>query len=212
MLIKLYYLSQDCLKNLLRTKGIISTFILSLLIGTTAFFSINLFLLFHHIHKEMVAALESETDFIAVQMGMAPVVGMLIFKIGIFILSLTLILLTIAYIKKSFKQLLVAQVEDFKVMAFIGESTSQLGLFYTGQVFLFSLVIFTISSLLGSLFFHLSVLETIKLAINSDSVNSFKGNILLLSTTIFSILLYIFLTTFFMVNKKFSSTNFITNS
>ena len=65
------------------------------------FFCYFLFLFFNHIHLGMVADLEKETDFIAVQMGMAPVMAMLVFKIGALILSLLIFLLLILYIKKA---------------------------------------------------------------------------------------------------------------
>ena len=98
---KSYYLIQDSFRQLIRTKGIFLTFILSSLVSIIGFFCYFLFLFFNHIHLGMVADLEKETDFIAVQMGMAPVMAMLVFKIGALILSLLIFLLLILYIKKA---------------------------------------------------------------------------------------------------------------
>ena len=208
MFIKLYYVLQNSCHNLIRTKGIFSTLILSLLIATISFFTFNVFLFFNHIHQQMVLSLESETDFISVQMGMAPVMGMLIFKIAVFILAITLILLTITYIKKSFKQFLITQKEEFQIMALLGETLSGLNLFYTFQVSIFSFVAILCGYLLGSKLFYLSVIETIKVAIGSDNVNNFQGNTSLSFFIVFTALLYIFITTFFASNKLLNTESF----
>lgn len=204
-MIKFLYLIENSTKNLIRTNGMISTFILSLLVSIIAFFSYNVFLFFNHVHQGMVTSLENETDFIEIQMSTGPIMGLAIFKIGALLLSLALLLLTIGTIKRSHKQFLIAQKDDFKIMALIGEDSVSLSLYYTLQVLIFSIFPVILGMLIGKICFHESVIKTIQMGIFSDNVNTFKGNLPLTALIIFSMLIYLFISTLIKSHKQIIS-------
>ncbi len=194
--IKHVYLLENSLKNLMRTKGIVGTFVLSILLAIISFFSFNSYLFFSHIQKQMLESLEEETDLIEIQMSGAPIMAMTIFKIAAFLIFVALILLTIGNMKKSFKQFLLTQQKDYQIMALVGETLSFLTLFYVCQVMLFAITSMAIGSVLGKIIFYEAVIKTIQIGLFSDNVNSFKGNFGLSVIAICLSLIYIFVTTF----------------
>lgn len=62
MLIKGYYLLINSFRNVIRTKGILSTFLLSSLISTIAFFSFNVYAFFSHLQNNMAESIDKETQ------------------------------------------------------------------------------------------------------------------------------------------------------
>lgn len=204
-MIKFFYLIQNSFKNLVRTKGIVSTFILSLLISIMAFFTFNIFLFFSHLHERMLASLENETDFIEIQMSTGPIMGFAIFKFGALLLAISLLFLTIGTIKRSHRQFLIAQKEDFKTMALIGEDFLSLSLYYTFQVFIFSLFPIVIGAILGKIIFNEAIIKTIQIGIISDNVTSFNGNFPLTTLCLFIMLAYLFITTLTKSHKQIIS-------
>ncbi|MEG0284461.1 MULTISPECIES: FtsX-like permease family protein [Vagococcus] len=200
---KSYYLIQDSFRQLIRTKGIFLTFILSSLVSIIGFFCYFLFLFFNHIHLGMVADLEKETDFIAVQMGMAPVMAMLVFKIGALILSLLIFLLLILYIKKSFKQFLFSQQEQVKIRHLLGESTRYLNGLSIIQMELFLFLTLFIGCGLSNQIFKYSVIETLKIGVDSENINSFQIDFISLATVFIVLLCFLFLSSYHSLNKSY---------
>lgn len=103
----------------------------------------------------MVLSLETETDFISLQMNMGPVIGMLVFKIATFLIFIVLVFLSIGYIKKSFNRFLVTQKDQYRIMSLLGSSLFALQIFYTLQVTIFSLFVISLGTFLGNSFFIL---------------------------------------------------------
>lgn len=202
MILKLNYILQNSFYNLIRTKGITSTFILSVLISIISFFCFTLFLFFNHIHQQMVLSLENETDLIVLQTNGAPIMAIFFFKVSTFLLFIILVFLSIGYIKKSFKQFLITQKSEFKIMSLLGETSTALQVFYTLQVTIFSLLTISLGAILGNKLFYSSVISTLKIAVGSDNINSFQGSTLLSFFIFLLIVTYIFITTFFISSKK----------
>lgn len=202
MLVKFYYLILDSSKNLFRTKGTVSTFLLSMILSVISFFSLEGFLFLTHMQQKMNNSLEKETDFIEIQMSKGPIIVMNFFKIALFLLSTVLILLTVGTIKKSFKQFLVIQEEDYKIKALLGENLVCLKLFYAFQIVLFSLLPIFLGSIVGKKIFYESIIKTIQLGMFSEDVNSYNGNTLFLSIVLLVVFLYLFVSSFISSDKK----------
>lgn len=202
MKIKGYYLLQDSFQQLLRTKGVGGTLILSSLIATISFFCFYLFLFFHHIHQGMLTTLEQETDPMSIQIGLGPILGMLLFKLGVCLMSLILFLLTIFYIKKSFQQMMLIQGENLKIRFLIGESQTYIKWFYVCQIELFTLFSLLIGFLVGSQIFKQAIIKTIQIGIDSESVNHFKGNPFYISLIFITLLLFMLSSSIFSFSKK----------
>lgn len=202
MLVKFYYLILDSSKNLFRTKGAVSTFLLSMILSVISFFSLESFLFLTHMQQKMNDSLEKETDFIEIQMSKGPIIVMNFFKIALFLLSTVLILLTVGTIKKSFKQFLVIQEEDYKIKALLGENLVCLKLFYAFQIVLFSLLPIFWGSIVGKKIFYESIIKTIQLGMFSEDVNSYNGNLLFLLIVLLIVFLYLFVSSFISSDKK----------
>lgn len=205
MLIKGYYLLINSFKNVIRTKGILSTFLLSILISAIAFFSFNVYAFFSHLQKNMTESIDKETDLTEIQMNAAPLMAMAIFKFAALLLFIALLLLTIANIKRSFSQFFVAQKNEFKIMFLLGESLLFLRLFNACQVLLFSIFSLAIGSLIGTKIFYEAVIKTIQIGIVSEDVNTFHGDTLLLIFVLILSLIFVFLSTFMTSNKRIES-------
>lgn len=202
MLVKFYYLILDSSKNLFRTKGTVSTFMLSMILSVISFFSLEGFLFLTHMQQKMNNSLEKETDFIEIQMSKGPIIVMNFFKIALFLLSIVLLLLTVGTIKKSFKQFSVIQEEDYKIKALLGENLVCLKLFYAFQIVLFSLLPIFLGSIVGKKIFYESIIKTIQLGMFSEDVNSYNGNTLFLSIVLLVVFLYLFVSSFISSDKK----------
>lgn len=202
VMIKIYYLFQNSLKNIYRTKGVFSTLILGELIAVMAFFCFYVYQFVSHMQKQMILSLEKETDFITIQMSGFPIMTMFVFKLVTLILTILLVLLLVSTIKRSFYQFLLSQKNDIKTMYLIGESTRGLIVFTMLQIIMSFVVVATIGLILGKYIFFSSIIKTIQIGIFSEDVNSFNVNRTVISILNISLLLYIILSTFISSKKK----------
>ncbi len=199
---KAYYLIRDSSINIYRTKGIIFSFILSLLVSIISFFCFFLFLFFSKIQKSMMAHTDSLTDMTEKQMSAGPIIGISIFKVAILIITVAMIFLTMGNIKKSFYQFYLTQKNEYKTMTLLGETSVNLAIYYSLQVLIFSIVTIFLGMSISLYIFYASVIETLKLSSFSTDIIQFQVPILAMIGVALATLVYLFVTSFLKVYKK----------
>ncbi|MEG0254491.1 hypothetical protein, partial [Vagococcus sp.] len=189
-------------KNVFRTKGIISTFILSELLAVISFFCFYVFQFVSHMQKQMIISLEKETDFVTVQMSGFPITTMFVFKLAAGIITMSLILLLVGTVKRSFYQFLLSQKEDIRTMYLLGESTRGLIAFSMLQIIETFLVVSITGLIVGKFIFFSSVIKTIQIGLYSEDVNTFNVDVIVICILLISMLLYVIFSTFISSSRK----------